>query len=67
MPDKIDIREILKKSLASYQPDAKVEEVGIVTESGDGIVHISGLHKAMSGEMIEFPNNYYGKACSGPR
>lgn len=58
MPE--DLSDILKKNIDSYRTEMKIEEVGVVVESGDGIVHIQGLPNALSGEMIEFPNNYYG-------
>ncbi|MFH1542786.1 MAG: F0F1 ATP synthase subunit alpha, partial [bacterium] len=36
------------------------EEVGIVTESGDGIAHVTGLPHAMMGEMLKFSSGIFG-------
>ncbi len=55
-----DISEILKKRILDFEAEAKVEQVGKVTESGDGIARIKGLPQAMGGEMIQFPNDVYG-------
>ena len=42
----------LKKELADYQASASSSEIGIVTQSSDGIIRISGLHHAMSQELL---------------
>ncbi|MFA4967034.1 MAG: F0F1 ATP synthase subunit alpha [Candidatus Margulisiibacteriota bacterium] len=57
-----DINSIIKKRLQEYQPGSKMEEIGTVISSGDGIVQIKGLPSAMALEMIEFPNKVYGMA-----
>lgn len=41
-----------------YQPD--ISEVGTVISVGDGIALVSGLRKAMSQELLLFPQNIYG-------
>lgn len=60
MPEVKDLSQIIKKSIEEFKPGAKIEEVGVVVESGDGIVHIAGLTHAMAGEMLEFPGQYRG-------
>lgn len=47
-----EIIEKLKKEIAGFSDDAKFEDVGVVTETGDGIVKISGLRKALSQELL---------------
>jgi F-type H+-transporting ATPase subunit alpha len=60
VPDELDLSKIIKETIEQFQPDAKVEQVGVVVESGDGIVNIVGLPQAMAGEMLEFPGHYFG-------
>ncbi|MFA5034270.1 MAG: F0F1 ATP synthase subunit alpha [Candidatus Margulisiibacteriota bacterium] len=55
-----NISEAIKKRIEEFEAQAKVDEVGIVLESGDGIARIRGLSSAQVGGMIEFPNNIYG-------
>src|SRR3989344_4507417 len=47
-----EIIEKLKKEIAGFTDEAGFEDVGTVTESGDGIVKISGLTKALSQELL---------------
>ncbi|HTY12985.1 MAG TPA: F0F1 ATP synthase subunit alpha [Candidatus Omnitrophota bacterium] len=55
-----DINSIIKKRIQEYKPGPKMEEMGEVIESGDGIVRIKGLPSAMALEMLEFPNQTFG-------
>lgn len=55
-----ELASIIKKRIEEFSPQARVGEVGKVVESLDGIVRVQGLSSAMAGEMIEFPNKYYG-------
>ncbi len=55
MATKDFIIETLKKQIAGAEVDAKAERVGMIVESGDGVVRMSGLTEAMSSEMLEFP------------
>ena len=57
-----DISKILKRKILEFESEAKVEQVGKVVESGDGIARIKGLPGAIAGEMIQFPNEVYGMA-----
>ena len=47
-----EIVEKLKKQIAEYTDKTGLEDVGMVTEAGDGIVKISGLRKALSQELL---------------
>ncbi len=55
-----DLNSIIKSRIKEFKPASKMEEVGQVIDSGDGIVQIKGLPSAMALEMIEFPNKVYG-------
>jgi F-type H+-transporting ATPase subunit alpha len=55
-----DLSSIIKKRIGEFKPRTKVEEVGRVIESVDGIIRIKGLSQAMAGEMLEFSNKYMG-------
>src|SRR3989338_6774519 len=58
MPE--DLSAIIKKRIGEFQSASKVEEVGTVIESGDGIIRIKGLPGALAGEMVEFPGKIFG-------
>src|SRR4051812_44859143 len=49
------IVEELKKSIAGFEKQVNVEEIGTVLEVGDGIARLSGLSGCQLNEMIEFP------------
>ena len=51
---------MLKQQIADYQADINVDDIGTVITVGDGIAHISGLQKAMAGELLEFPHGVFG-------
>ncbi|MFA6431978.1 MAG: F0F1 ATP synthase subunit alpha [Candidatus Margulisiibacteriota bacterium] len=57
-----DISEIIKNKILEFKPKTGFEEVGMVVESGDGIVRIKGLPSVMAQEMIALPGNTYGIA-----
>ncbi|MDP3735058.1 MAG: F0F1 ATP synthase subunit alpha [bacterium] len=46
--------EHIRDALAAFKGGATVEEVGRVTEVGDGVARLSGLKNVMVSEMIEF-------------
>ncbi|MFA6105122.1 MAG: F0F1 ATP synthase subunit alpha [Patescibacteria group bacterium] len=58
------IVEELKKSIASFEKQVEVEEVGTVLEVGDGIARLSGLSKCQASEMLEFPGGTFGVALN---
>jgi len=54
------IAELISSEINKYKAEPKIEEIGQVLEAGDGIAKISGLPKAMIGEMLQFPGGVYG-------
>ena len=60
-----EIRDALAKFVSSYQPGAAArEEVGIVTEAGDGIARVQGLPSTMTNELLQFENGTLGIALN---
>jgi F-type H+-transporting ATPase subunit alpha len=57
-----DIVAALRKYVEGYQPSTEREEIGRVTEAGDGIARVSGLPGAMANELLEFPGGVLGVA-----
>lgn len=55
-----EITAIIKGQIKNYNVDLNVDEVGTVIEIGDGIAHIHGLEKAMSGELLDFGDDIFG-------
>src|SRR5438093_2062143 len=49
------IADALRKTVESYKPSLEREEVGHVTEVGDGIARVQGLPRAMANELLELP------------
>lgn len=47
-----DIIEKLKKEIEGFKDEAGFENVGIVTETSDGIARVSGLSGALSQEIL---------------
>ena len=60
-----EIRDALDGYVRSYNPGAASrEEVGRVTDSGDGIAHVEGLPSAMTNELLEFEDGTLGLALN---
>src|ERR671910_973767 len=60
-----EIRDALQRFVADYQPEtASREEVGLVSEAGDGIARVSGLPSAMANELLEFEDGTRGLALN---
>ncbi len=60
-----EIRDALASFVQAYEPDAASrQEVGVVTECGDGIAHVEGLPSAMANELLEFPGGIRGLALN---
>ncbi|MGH3319406.1 MAG: F0F1 ATP synthase subunit alpha [Streptosporangiaceae bacterium] len=58
-----EIRDALERFVESYRPEgAAREEVGTVTECGDGIARVEGLPSTMLNELVEFENGVRGLA-----
>src|SRR5262245_503974 len=52
------------KNVESFRPTVTREEVGRVTDAGDGIAHVEGLPSAMANELMEFPGGLLGIALN---
>jgi F-type H+/Na+-transporting ATPase subunit alpha len=60
-----EIRDALAQFVEAYEPEAaSLEEVGTVTECGDGIARVEGLPSAMANELLEFENGTRGLALN---
>jgi F-type H+-transporting ATPase subunit alpha len=60
-----EIRDALAKYVADYQPAAaSKEEVGTVSQAGDGIARVTGLPSAMANELLEFEDGTRGIALN---
>src|ERR1700712_626429 len=59
-----EIRSALESYVSSYSPEASREEVGVVSDTGDGIAHVEGLPSAMTNELLEFPGGVLGVALN---
>jgi F-type H+/Na+-transporting ATPase subunit alpha len=60
-----EIRDALQRFVSEYQPEtASREEVGTVSEAGDGIARVSGLPSAMANELLEFEDGTRGLALN---
>jgi F-type H+-transporting ATPase subunit alpha len=59
-----EIRDALESIVSSYDASASRDEVGVVTETGDGIARVEGLHSAMTNELLEFEGGVLGLALN---
>ncbi|MDO8619015.1 MAG: F0F1 ATP synthase subunit alpha [Candidatus Daviesbacteria bacterium] len=59
-----DLVNVIESQIKSLKIRAASENVGTVTEVGDGIARIEGLSQVRSSELIAFPNNVYGLALN---
>ena len=60
-----EIRDALAKYVAAYNPGtAARDEVGTVTEAGDGIARVEGLPSTMTNELLKFENGTLGLALN---
>jgi F-type H+/Na+-transporting ATPase subunit alpha len=59
-----EISGAIEKYVSSYSPEVSREEVGIVTDTGDGIAHVEGLPSAMTNELLEFADGTLGVALN---
>ena len=60
-----EIRDALQKFVSEYKPDAaSKEEVGTVSQAGDGIARVTGLPSAMANELLEFEDGTLGIALN---
>ncbi len=54
----------LQQRLEAYRPQARIAEVGVVLEAGDGIARVAGLPGVRAQEMVEFSNGVQGIALN---
>ena len=59
-----EIRGALERYVSSYTPEISREEVGIVTDAGDGIAQVEGLPSTMANELLEFEDGTLGVALN---
>jgi F-type H+-transporting ATPase subunit alpha len=59
-----EIRDAIARHVESYAPETTRDEVGRVTETGDGIARVEGLHSAMTNELLEFHGGLRGIALN---
>ncbi len=60
-----EIRDALREFVDSYEPSSgEREEVGRVTETGDGIARVEGLPRTMTNELLEFEGGVVGLALN---
>lgn len=55
-----EISAVLKAQIKNYEANLELEDTGTVLKVGDGIARVHGLQNAMSGELLEFPNEVMG-------
>ncbi|MEN9741779.1 MAG: hypothetical protein RIR66_735 [Actinomycetota bacterium] len=59
-----EIRDAIARTVESFAPANAREEVGRVSETGDGIARVEGLHSAMTNELLEFEGGLLGLALN---
>ena len=59
-----EIRSAIESYVAEYSPEVTREEVGVVSDTGDGIANVEGLPSAMANELLQFPNGVLGVALN---
>ena len=59
-----EITAVLARHVSELTTEVGAEQVGRISEVGDGIAHISGLPHASVNELLEFENGTYGLALN---
>jgi F-type H+-transporting ATPase subunit alpha len=59
-----EIAAALQRHVADYRADTHAEQVGRITEVGDGIARVSGLPNASVNELLEFETGSVGLALN---
>jgi F-type H+-transporting ATPase subunit alpha len=57
-----EISEALRRHVDSFRPEVTREEVGTVTQAGDGIARVQGLPGTMANELLDFGGGMLGVA-----
>lgn len=55
-----EVTQAIQKEIRKYEKKLRMESVGYVLQVGDGIARVYGLESAMSGELVEFPDETRG-------
>jgi F-type H+-transporting ATPase subunit alpha len=59
-----EIRSAIASYVSSLESETSREEVGTVSDTGDGIAHVEGLPSAMTNELLEFDGGVLGVALN---
>jgi F-type H+-transporting ATPase subunit alpha len=59
-----EITELLKQKIQKFDVPIFAEDVGVITDVGDGIAHVYGLAAVKSGEIVEFEDGTRGIALN---
>ncbi|GAA1874988.1 F0F1 ATP synthase subunit alpha [Pseudonocardia ailaonensis] len=59
-----EIRSAISSYVSSLETGTSREEVGTVSDTGDGIAHVEGLPSAMTNELLEFGGGVRGVALN---
>jgi F-type H+-transporting ATPase subunit alpha len=55
-----EVSSVLEQELEKYESRLRMESVGTVLQTGDGIARVWGLDDAMAGELVLFPGDVTG-------
>ncbi len=59
-----EIRSAISSYVSSLETETSREEVGAVSDTGDGIAHVEGLSSTMTNELLEFEGGVQGVALN---
>ena len=59
-----EITALLKQKIEKFDVPIFSEDVGVITDIGDGIAHVYGLAGVKAGELVEFKNGVKGLALN---
>ncbi|WP_331436537.1 F0F1 ATP synthase subunit alpha [Gordonia sp. w5E2] len=59
-----EIKGAIEQYVSSFEAEASRDEVGTITDTADGIAHVSGLPGAMANELLQFPGGVQGVALN---
>ncbi|MHB8509090.1 MAG: F0F1 ATP synthase subunit alpha [Candidatus Dormibacteria bacterium] len=59
-----EITDLLKQKIQKFDVPIFSEDVGVITDIGDGIAHVYGLSAVKAGELVEFENGTRGIALN---
>ncbi|WP_431818689.1 F0F1 ATP synthase subunit alpha [Gordonia jacobaea] len=59
-----EIKGAIEQYVSSFEAEASRDEVGTITDTADGIAHVSGLPGAMANELLQFPGGIQGVALN---